>query len=174
MADQKAQADAAAAAAAAKGRGGGNIDPRSGVSSCPGGDISGYPNGRIPTSLLCPLYAAPGHLLRADAAAAFNNMSAAYAGTFGAPICVTDSYRPLSVQILLKRQKPGLAATPGRSNHGMARAVDLCGGIQSFGSAQHVWMQKNAPPVRLVRSVLVARRRQQTRSLALEYLDCTT
>ncbi len=34
---------------------------------------------------------------------------------------------------------------PGTSNHGWALAVDLGGGINSFGTAQHVWMVANGP-----------------------------
>jgi LAS superfamily LD-carboxypeptidase LdcB len=41
--------------------------------------------------------------------------------------------------------KPALAAVPGTSNHGWALAVDLCGGIQSFGTAEYAWMVANAP-----------------------------
>ena len=36
----------------------------------------------------------------------------------------TDTWRSLEVQISLKQQKPGLAATPGRSIHGIGLAVD--------------------------------------------------
>lgn len=118
----------------------GPVDP-----SCPGGDVSGYANGQIPVSLLCPLVNYPQHHLRADAAKAFNDMSMAYALQFGNTICVTDSYRSLSEQVSVKASKPGLAATPGTSRHGLAVAVDLCGGIQGFGTPQHVWMQQNAP-----------------------------
>ena len=39
---------------------------------------------------------------------------------------------------------PKLAAAPGTSNHGWALAVDLCGGINRFGTAQTAWMQVNA------------------------------
>lgn len=112
---------------------------------CPGGDISGYPNGQIPTSLLCAVRTARGHMLRADAAYAFDQMSLAYQSQFGTPICITDSYRPYAVQVTLKAQKPHLAARPGTSNHGLGRATDLCGGIQSFGTPQHQWMVNNAP-----------------------------
>lgn len=118
----------------------GTVDP-----SCPGGDVSGYPNGQIPTGLLCPLWGTSDHQLRADAAATFNQMSQAYATAFGGPICVTDSYRPYADQVRLKAAKPRLAATPGTSNHGWARATDLCGGIQNFNTPQHRWMQANAP-----------------------------
>jgi LAS superfamily LD-carboxypeptidase LdcB len=38
-----------------------------------------------------------------------------------------------------------MAAVPGTSNHGWGRAVDLCGGIESFGTPQHDWLVANAP-----------------------------
>ena len=41
--------------------------------------------------------------------------------------------------------KPNLAARPGTSNHGWGTALDLCGGIQDFGTAEHEWMFLNAP-----------------------------
>lgn len=113
--------------------------------SCSGEDVSGYPNGAMPLSALCRLWGAPGHHLRADAAAAFDALSQAYATEHGAALCVTDSYRPLADQLRLAVTKPTLAARPGTSNHGWGVALDLCGGIQSFGSAAHEWMRFNAP-----------------------------
>lgn len=112
---------------------------------CAGGNLSGYPNGQLPTAALCPLWGAPGHLLRGDAAATFSAMSKAFAEEFSTPICVTDSYRPYSVQVLLYSTKRALAAYPGTSQHGWGRAADLCGGIQTFGTAVHDWMVLNAP-----------------------------
>ncbi|TCP55104.1 D-alanyl-D-alanine carboxypeptidase-like protein [Tamaricihabitans halophyticus] len=106
------------------------------------GAWSGYPNGLIPSTSLCQV--ATGHLLRCDAAQAYLAMSEAYAGRFGQPLCITDSYRTYTTQTELYARKPGLAAVPGTSNHGWALAVDLCGGIESFGSAQHGWMRANA------------------------------
>ena len=44
----------------------------------------------------------------------------------------------------LARAKRGLAAPPGTSNHGSGFAVDLCGGIESFGTKAHAWMKANA------------------------------
>ena len=111
---------------------------------CPGGDISGFANGHIPLNLLCAPKTAPNHRLRADAAFAYDQMSQAYQASFGTPLCITDSYRPYAVQVSLKARKPGLAARPGTSNHGLGRAVDLCGGVQSFGTPQHQWMVQNA------------------------------
>lgn len=106
--------------------------------------VDGYANGLIPPRALCPL-PQDGHLLRADAAAAFARLNAGYADRFGRPICVTDSYRSLGVQRRLEVVKPALAAEPGTSKHGMGVAVDLCGGINRYGTAPHEWMRANAP-----------------------------
>jgi hypothetical protein len=103
----------------------------------------GYPNGLIPPSALCPLGVA-GHALRCDAAAAWRAMSAAYRSAYGTPMCITDSYRGYASQVRLYGEKPALAAIPGTSNHGWGLAVDLCGGIDSYGSAQYAWMTANA------------------------------
>lgn len=103
----------------------------------------GYPNGLIPPSALCPLGVGD-HRLRCDAAAAYRAMSAAYAGAFGSPLCITDSYRSYDVQVRLYGEKPALAAVPGTSNHGWGLAVDLCGGVDRYGTAQYQWMQANA------------------------------
>ncbi len=104
-----------------------------------------YPNGRLPSAALCPLYGDPAHSLRPGAAAAFNAMSIAYEKDTGSPICVTDSYRSYAEQVMVKAEKGKWAATPGTSEHGMGRAVDLCGGINSFGTPAHLWMKQNAP-----------------------------
>jgi cell wall-associated NlpC family hydrolase len=103
----------------------------------------GYPNGLIPPSALCPIGVA-GHSLRCDASAAYKAMSAAFTGAFGSPICITDSYRTYSSQVRLYGQKPALAAVPGTSNHGWGLAVDLCGGIERYGTPQYTWMKANA------------------------------
>lgn len=114
------------------------------VPQCTGGPTAGFPNGQIPLAALCPLWGTRGHLLRADAAAALDAMSKAYGADFGEPLCVTDSYRSLAEQIAVKAAKPTLAAVPGTSNHGWGVAVDLCGGVQSFGTKQHQWMVDNS------------------------------
>jgi cell wall-associated NlpC family hydrolase len=103
----------------------------------------GYPNGLIPPSAMCPL-GVSGHSLRCDAAAAYRAMSAAYAAAFGSPICITDSYRTYGSQVRLYGQKPTLAAVPGTSNHGWGLAVDLCGGIENYGTAPYNWLKANA------------------------------
>ncbi|HEV7649662.1 MAG TPA: NlpC/P60 family protein [Actinophytocola sp.] len=108
------------------------------------GAWGGYPNGFIPRAALCPI-GVGWHVLRCDAAAAFVALNRAYAAAFGRPVCVTDSYRTFAEQVRLYGVKPSLAAVPGTSNHGWALAVDLCGGIQSFASAQYAWLAANAP-----------------------------
>lgn len=109
------------------------------------GDERDYPNGRIPARGLCPLYHAPGESLRPAAAAAFNALSRAYEKDAGKPLCVTDSYRSLAEQVSVKASRGKWAATPGTSEHGLGMALDLCGGVQSFGSAAHLWLRQNAP-----------------------------
>jgi cell wall-associated NlpC family hydrolase len=103
----------------------------------------GYPNGLIPPSAMCPLGVA-GHALRCDAAAAYRAMSAAHAAAFARPLCITDSYRTYASQVRLYGEKPALAAVPGTSNHGWGLAVDLCGGLETFGTPEYAWMVANA------------------------------
>ena len=101
-------------------------------------------NGFLSPATLCPLAAGGGHRLRTDAARAFDRLSAAYAASVGKRLCITDSYRSYAAQVDVFKRKPRLAATPGRSQHGWGLAVDLCGGVQVFGSAAHEWMRANA------------------------------
>ncbi|MDQ3886173.1 MAG: D-alanyl-D-alanine carboxypeptidase family protein [Actinomycetota bacterium] len=107
------------------------------------GAWGGFPNGLIPTSALCPI-GFGSHRLRCDAAQAYQAMSAAFASSFGRPLCVTDSYRTFPEQISLYSRRPALAAVPGTSNHGWGLALDLCGGVESFGTPQWAWMAANA------------------------------
>lgn len=104
-----------------------------------------FPNGRFPASALCPLYAAPDEGLPRDGAMAFNAMSRAYEQQVGSPLCVTDGYRTFAEQIVVQLATPKLAAIPGTSQHGVGLAIDLCGGVQSFATPAHLWMERNAP-----------------------------
>ena len=110
--------------------------------SASAGGTSGFSNGLIPASALCPIIG--GGMLRADAAAAFNKMSQAYAKTFGSPLCVNAAYRPYGRQVQLFASTPSLAAVPGTSNHGWGLAVDLGCGVQNYGSPEFRWMTANA------------------------------
>lgn len=129
------QAAAAAALAAAAGSSG---------ATCEGTVGSDAINGFLPASALCPLRTAPGQRLVAPAAAAFDRMSTAFRAAFGTALCVTDSYRDYATQVKVFKTKPNLAATPGRSQHGWGRALDLCGGVQDYGTPPYVWLTLNA------------------------------
>ena len=131
-----------ASAQAARQLVGGQVPPAGG---CQGADLTAYPNGMIDPAALCPLWGAPGQLLRADAASAFEAVSRAWAQQYGVPLCVSDSYRSLAGQVQLYATKPSLAARPGTSNHGWGVALDLCGGVQRFDSDQHHWLARNGP-----------------------------
>ncbi|WP_152520874.1 M15 family metallopeptidase [Nocardiopsis halophila] len=112
---------------------------------CEGGDTSAHANGRIPESALCPL-PQPGERLRADAAEAFIALDGDFREHFGRPMCVADSYRPIDEQVRLYEEKAaGMAAAPGTSTHGLGLAVDLCGGVETDGSAEYRWMREHGP-----------------------------
>jgi hypothetical protein len=104
-----------------------------------------YSNGQVPADELCALTFAPGHHLRADAAVSLAMLNIAYRSRFGQNLCLTDSYRTLASQASLAARKPGLAARPGTSEHGMGLAVDFCGGVQTYRSQRYDWMRANAP-----------------------------
>jgi zinc D-Ala-D-Ala carboxypeptidase len=106
-------------------------------------DARKYPNGLIPSRYLCKL-PQKGASLRADAARTFVKLNAAYKQRFGRDMCITDSYRSLPAQQSVYAQRPGFAAVPGTSNHGLGTALDLCGGVQSQGSLQFNWLRANS------------------------------
>jgi LAS superfamily LD-carboxypeptidase LdcB len=120
----------------------------------------GYRNGRIPRNKLESINQG-NHRLYKDAAQSFVRM-ASDAQKVGLTISVTDSYRPLEVQIGLiprkgayskdapfgtpsdtARYPKGLGATPGTSNHGWGLAVDLNRGVSNWNQVS-VWLQNNA------------------------------
>ncbi|WP_245530274.1 M15 family metallopeptidase [Cellulomonas flavigena] len=104
----------------------------------------GHQNGYVPTSAMTSITWASGHRLQPAAAERFEALNQAYRARFGTNISVTDSYRSYAAQVALKEAKGKWAATPGCSNHGWGRAVDLGGGINRFGTDQYRWMLANA------------------------------
>lgn len=100
-------------------------------------------NGMIATSDLCTLWDGT-HMLRGDAAVALSELNETYRATFGRDLCITDAYRTLSEQRYLYATKPGLAASPGLSNHGWGLAVDLCGS-ETRSSSVMSWLFENGP-----------------------------
>lgn len=103
-----------------------------------------YGNGQIPSDVLCGLSWASGEQLRCDAAGALEDLNGAFRAAFGRNLDVTDGYRSYGEQVAVAASRGGLAAVPGTSNHGLGQAVDLSGGIESFGSAEHAWMVAHA------------------------------
>ncbi len=140
---QAAAAQAAAARAAAAAQAAAAPARCGGVSAASATAWSNYPNGLIPAAALCAL-SVPGHMLRADAAQAYERLAAAYRQALGRSLCLSDSYRSYDAQVRVYGEKPSLAAVPGTSNHGWGLAVDLCGGLQSFGTPDQAWMRANA------------------------------
>lgn len=115
-------------------------------SPLPGCDSSAKPqgtNGKLSTEGLCELWGT-GNYARADAAVALAALNEAYVQKYGSNMCITDGYRSLSSQYTLKSTKGGLAATPGKSEHGWGLAVDLCASTYQ-GTAKTQWLRTNAP-----------------------------
>ena len=104
------------------------------------------PNGQIPIDLLCrPRFADV--LLRCDAAAALDELNAAYRSAVGRDLAVSGGYRTYGEQQQARATKGDLAATPGTSNHGRALAVDFSGfgGVGQFNDPDYLWMVENGP-----------------------------
>jgi hypothetical protein len=120
-----------------------SLDPMSVLTPTSFADGGAFVNGAIPASALCSATPGGAQSLRCDAAVAYRLLSAEYAEDLGAELCITDSYRPLDVQERVYRTKPSLAAVPGTSNHGWGIAVDLCGGVERFGTPEHEWVVTN-------------------------------
>jgi flagellum-specific peptidoglycan hydrolase FlgJ len=103
-------------------------------------------NGKLDSGSLQPIEG--GHKLQPAAAEAYKAMVDA-ARKEGINWSITDSYRTYDEQVKLAQQKGlysqgGLAAYPGRSNHGWGTALDLGGGANVSGSKQNQWLQENA------------------------------
>ncbi|OIH92819.1 D-alanyl-D-alanine carboxypeptidase family protein [Curtobacterium sp. MCBA15_001] len=116
---------------------------------------SAYPNGQIPVSELAYVGESTNSLgaqyLIADAAASYRALASAYQKALGKPLTLAEGYRNLARQQYLwdgwNERRPGfkLAAKPGTSIHGLGRAVDFSGGIDSYGTTAKNWMNKNGP-----------------------------
>lgn len=101
-----------------------------------------HPNGRLPGGELCGLPVG-GHWLHPDAARDWWRLNRSFSARFTQDVCLTDSYRSYEAQSQLYATKPGLASTPGTSRHGWGVALDLCGGIEDFGSPAHQWLREH-------------------------------
>ncbi len=91
----------------------------------------------------------PNRQLAQPAAEAFLKLNDAFKAQFGHDIVLNDAYRNYDNQVATKQDatdkgRPQFAATPGFSKHGWGLAVDMGGGMQSFGSNEYQWMMDNA------------------------------
>ena len=100
-------------------------------------------NGLLDSTGLCAIPWAERFSIRADAATALAAMNTAYRARFDRDLCLESGYRTLAEQRRLKSLKGGLAAAPGKSNHGWGLAIDLCRAATSGDS--WTWLQNNGP-----------------------------
>jgi len=117
-------------------------DVRSALPGCDGSVRAAGDNGLLATGDLCTLWDGRTQM-RADAAVALAELNEAHITRFGTDLCLSSGYRTLAQQRSVKAQKGGLAATPGKSNHGWGLAMDFCS-IQTSG-ARWTWLNANAP-----------------------------
>lgn len=115
---------------------------RSALPGCDGSVRAAGDNGLLATKDLCTLWDGRTQM-RADAAVALAELNEAHVARFGTDLCLTSGYRTLQQQRAVKAQKGGLAATPGKSNHGWGLAMDFCS-IQTSG-ARWTWLNDNGP-----------------------------
>lgn len=98
-----------------------------------------FPNARIPYEEMTRLGQGAGTdiFLRPDMAANFRAFRR-FAAEEGQPLAAREGYRDWNAQAAADaRHGPGLAAPPGRSNHGIGVAVDLA-------NYDHDWVAENA------------------------------
>ncbi|AEE46772.1 D-alanyl-D-alanine carboxypeptidase family protein [Cellulomonas fimi] len=135
-------ADGALAARQAAAGAASRSEERSALANCDGTTRPSGENGLLKTSDLCTLW--DGHTqLRADAAVSLAEFNQAFVARFGADLCLSSGYRSLAQQRAVKAQKGGLAAAPGKSNHGWGLAIDLCQN-QTSGT-KWAWITENGP-----------------------------
>ncbi len=110
-------------------------------------DLLEHGNGRLPDGALERI-GIGGHRLHRSAAAAFARFREMAAGA-GIDLTLTDSYRSFDQQVDLKKRKPGLSATPGKSVHGWGFAVDVSIGMppKAFGQSVYTWLKDNGPGI---------------------------
>jgi hypothetical protein len=101
-------------------------------------------NGHLSSSELAQIPFASGHYVRSDVVGGLAELNAAYAAEFGVNITINSSYRTYAQQEALYDPSSDTAAPPGCSNHGTGLAIDIGGGVQTFGSAQYDWLKANA------------------------------
>lgn len=104
------------------------------------------PNGAIPAKYLCGVSFDRNVQLRCDAAAALEQLNAAYVAASGHNLRISSSYRTAEQQAVLHEEKGDLAATAGTSNHGRGQAIDLTGAgvLGQFDAPLYLWLTVHA------------------------------
>jgi predicted chitinase len=83
------------------------------------------------------------NLFHPDMATAMEAFARLYEQKRGKPLQATDSYRSYPEQVRLKREKPALAATPGKSDHGLGAAADLV--VGGYKDPRYEFLQTYGP-----------------------------
>jgi hypothetical protein len=113
--------------------------------TCPWPDQTWDPDsGKVPSSELAAIPWAPTHLVRADVLQDLVDLDAAYRKAFGVHLTINSSYRTYESQDSLYDPASPTAAPPGCSTHGLGLAVDIGGGVQTFGTEQYSWLKQHA------------------------------
>ncbi|RDH95052.1 D-alanyl-D-alanine carboxypeptidase-like protein [Curtobacterium sp. AG1037] len=117
------------------------------------GKWGGYDNGKIPESELAPVPWTAGQAyggtmyLRPDAVQSLIAMNNAFKEDIGHDLPLNDAYRDYAGQVAAKEQYGGEAATPGKSNHGWALAIDIgtTGHARiAYNDTTYNWLKANA------------------------------
>lgn len=115
--------------------------------TCPEDDQLWFPGaGRLADDELAAIPWDPEYSVRADVLDGLVALDEAYRARFGEHLTINSAYRSYEQQVeVYDPADPNpLAAPPGCSNHGLGTAVDLGGGVQTFGSAQYEWLTVHA------------------------------
>lgn len=123
----------------------GATDTTTPAGTCPEPDqVWSAENGHLSSSELAQIPFASGHYVRADVVGGLAQLNDAYLAEFGVNLTINSSYRTYAQQEALYDPSSDTAAPPGCSNHGTGLAIDIGGGVQTFGSAQYEWLKANA------------------------------
>lgn len=115
------------------------------VITCPAPDQTWDPDsGKVPESALSEIPWAPTHFVRTEVLDSLVELDAAYQAVFGEHLTINSSYRSYESQASLYDPSSPIAAPPGCSNHGLGLAVDIGGGVETFGTEQYEWLKANA------------------------------
>ncbi len=115
---------------------------REAIPGCDPAQRAGGANGLLATQDLCTLWDGRTRL-RADAASALTELNNMYVARYGADMCIESGYRSLAEQRAVKATRGGLAASPGKSNHGWGLAIDFCKSM-TYGTRWD-WLLQNGP-----------------------------